>query len=211
MPTRNHVSGMYRPLTAERISRTIESQNPQLRHIILTLIESGLTVFHQTFSDEIIDPDLFSALITAISLGRRMDDGLGDKSENEVFEVERQKANLCYGKHLAGIAISETPLDTEFMTRLKEFINTFETEYEFLLVNWHGDITFFDQQWASTLLISYLSPPERVYRLHADAMRNSENGRQVRVILLIKRFVGDSKFNIDVLQRLIIEELQVPE
>lgn len=211
MPTRNQISGKFRVLRAYKKIEDRSSQNLEIRHVILTLIDSGLALFHQTFSNEIIDPNLFSALVTAISLGRRVNNDSEEECKNETFEVDRHNANICYGKYLAGIAISDTPLDSKLMTRLKKFIKAFEIEYEFLLVNWHGDISFFDQEWASTMLSQYLYPSELMYRLHTDAMNRSDNGRQIRGILLIRRFVGKSDFELSSLQRLIMKELQVPE
>jgi len=211
MPSKSQTSGLYKPLTTQKSIGSRSSQKSQIQHIILTLIDSGLAVFHQAFSNEIIEPDLFSALATATSLRKKLHGDFEKISDNQIFQVEHYTANMCYGRYLAGIVLSDAPLEAKPMVRIKKFIMTFEDEYEFLLINWHGDISFFDQDWASTLLDQYLSPLELIYRLHSDAMNRSENGRQIRIILLIKRFVGKSDFNLEALARLIIEELQIPE
>ena len=40
----------------------------QVQHIIISLSSSGLALFHKSFSGKEIEPDLFSALLTALSL-----------------------------------------------------------------------------------------------------------------------------------------------
>lgn len=180
-------------------------------HVILSLIESGLAIFHQSFSDREIEPDLFSALLTAFTLSKRFQDLDKTPAEYETFHIDDNVAKMCYGRYLAGIVVSDEEVDDVIMDRLEKFITVFEDEYEFLLKNWHGDRTFFDQEWTAVQLREFLFEEGAAYRLHTDAMALTMNARQIRLVLLIQRFAGEGNFSRDELTSIMVQKLQVTE
>jgi hypothetical protein len=96
------------------------------------------------------------------------------------------------------------------MVNLKKFITAYEDEYGFLLTTWDGDRSFFDHEWAEIQLEEYLSPKDTLYRLHEQPLSLSENARQFRLILLVRRFVGSDSFSPGTLRDLLMRELDVP-
>lgn len=195
----------------ETTHRTQNQMSHKVQQVIVCLIDSGLSIIHQSFEATSIDPDLFSALLTAHALMRRGEKYTGESLEPETYEIDEQVATMCYGRFLAGIAISDGPTDEKTMSRLMEFVQEFEDEYEYLLRNWSGDRTFFDQEWALRQLRDALMAIETDYRLHERAMSMTTNARQFRVVLLIRRFAGNEGFNMEALESLLIRELDVPQ
>ncbi len=182
----------------------------QIQHIIVSLSSSGLSLFHKSFSGE-IEPDLFSALLTATSLLMK-DDGSGPLTgKYETYQVDEKTATICQGIYLAGMLISEAPVAKELMERLERFITTFEEEYGFLLNNWHGDRTFFDQDWANYQLMECMVSSSANYRLNVKAMDMLSNARQIRLVLLIKRFAGENTFSLESVSDLLVDKLIIPK
>ncbi|MHA1905720.1 MAG: hypothetical protein ACW98Y_00335 [Candidatus Thorarchaeota archaeon] len=182
----------------------------QIQHIIVSLSSSGLSLFHKSFSGE-IEPDLFSALLTATSLLMRDDGSHTLVGQYESYKVDDKIATICQGTYLAGMLISEAPVVDEIVQRLERFITTFEEEYGFLLKNWHGDRTFFDQDWADYQLMECMVAQESNYILSPTAMTSLDNARQFRLVLLIKRFAGGNAFSIESVSDLLVRELIIPK
>jgi hypothetical protein len=182
----------------------------QIQHIIVSLSNSGLSLFHKSFSGD-IEPDLFSALLTATSLLMR-DDGFHSLSgQYESYAVDDKIATICQGEYLAGILIGDKPVVGEIVQRLENFITAFENEYGFILHNWHGDRTFFDQDWADYQLMEFMVEQGTTYILSSTAMQSLENARQIRLVLLIKRFAGGHSFSIERVSNLLVTELDIPK
>ncbi len=182
-----------------------------VQHIIVSLIESGLSIFYKPFVKEEIDPDLFSAILTVYALVEEVHGSQGVNADHETYPIEDHTANICYGDYLAGIAVASGPVEDQFMVKLKKFITAYENEYGFVLTTWDGDRSFFDHEWADIQLQEYLSPKETMYRLHERPLSLSENARQFRLILLVRRFVGSDSFSPDTLKDLLMRELDIPE
>ncbi|MHA2423453.1 MAG: hypothetical protein ACXAEF_01615 [Candidatus Thorarchaeota archaeon] len=195
-----------RALTADTKSSDLQ----QIQHIIISLSSSGLSLFHKSFSGE-IEPDLFSALLTATSLLMRDDGSSSLAGQYESYEIDDKTATICQGTYLAGMLISDKPIVNEIVQRLERFITAFEEEYGFLLKNWHGDRTFFDQDWADYQLMECMIAQESNYSLSSTAMRNLDNARQIRLVLLIKRFAGSNTFSIESVSDLLVNELDIPK
>jgi hypothetical protein len=191
--------------------RQILTDTPEtssIQHIIVSLIESGLSVFYETLSGDPVDPDLFSALFTAASLVRKVE-GSGS-SDYEVYNLEDQMAHICYGDQLAGIAVANGPIGEKAIGQLKLFVNAYEAEYGILLTNWDGDRSFFDHDWASRLLQEYVGPAKRLFRLHNQAMARTNNALQIRLVLLIKRYIQTNAFELQTLLPHLVDELIIP-
>jgi len=184
----------------------------QIQHIIISLSSSGLSLFHKSFSGE-IEPDLFSALLTATSLLMRNDGSKSLTGEYETYQVDEKTATICQGTYLAGIMISDVdaPVAKDLMQRLERFISAFEEEYGFLLNNWHGDRTFFDQDWANYQLMECMVSDSSNFRLNKKAMDMLNNARQIRLVLLIKRFAGENAFSLESVSDLLLKELIIPK
>ena len=56
--------------------------------------------------------------------------------------------------HVIGILISEGNISTDF--NLNDFMSTFESEYEDVLINWRGFFAIFDRKWIVTKLLDSL-------------------------------------------------------
>lgn len=182
----------------------------QIQHIIVSLSSSGLSLFHKAFSGE-IEPDLFSALLTATSLLMRDDGTKSLVGEYETYQVDEKVATICQGTYLAGIMISDIPVPRNLMQRLEKFISTFEGEYGFLLNNWHGDRTFFDHDWANYQLMECMVSDSEQYILSRKATEKLSNARQIRLVLLIKRFAGENAFSLERVSDLLVDELIIPK
>jgi hypothetical protein len=180
-----------------------------VQHIIVSLVESGLSIFYKSFVEEIIDPDLFSAVLTAYSCIEEVHGSQGLDLDHETYVIDDHVTHICYGKYLAGIAVASGAVEDGYMNKLKNFITAYENEYGFLLTTWDGDRSFFDHEWASIQLREYLNPKETMYRLHERPLSLSSNARQFRLILLVRRFVGSDLFSLDTLRELLIRELVV--
>jgi hypothetical protein len=179
-------------------------------HVIVSLLDSGLSIFHHSYTDKEIDPDLFSALVTATSLTDKVRRGSQAQDMHEVFEVEEYTAHLCHGEYLAGIIVSARPVQDTTIRRFVRFLASFEEEYAFIIKNWHGDRTFFDQGWALNQLEASLNGMEENYRLSEDAMDLTRNARQIRLVLLVQRHGNMGEFNMSTIQGAIESTLQVP-
>lgn len=179
-----------------------------IQHIIISLSNSGLSLFHMSFSGE-IEPDLFSALLTATSLLMKDDGSKSLTGEYETYQVDEKTGTICQGTYLAGIMISDVdaPVANELMQRLERFISAFEEEYGFLLSNWHGDCTFFDQDWANYQLMECMVSDSTNYRLNKKVKDMLSNARQIRLVLLIKRFAGENAFSLESVSDLLVKEL----
>lgn len=191
--------------------RTIEQKKQEIDHVIVSLLDSGLSIFHHSFVDEDIDPDLFSALITATALQQKFNTDSSDRVLHERFQIERYTASVCHGEYLAGIIVTSSSVPEDLLTRFLKFLASFEEEYKFLIRNWHGDRTFFDQQWALEQLMQNLEDTKQGYRLQHDAMQRAESAIQIRLALLIKRYEREAVFSREQLLALLSEELQIPE
>ncbi len=192
-------------------SETISHSTARVKDVIVSVIQSGLSIFHESFSADPIDPDLFSALLTAIFFAKRVKGSYQSERAYETHEIDSHLVHICYGDHLAGIAIAEGIVDDRFMRRLKGFVNAYEDEYGLLLTNWDGDRSFFDHEWASRLLKEHISPEKPRYRLHDRAMERSMSGLQIRLVLLIRRFSSQDTFSIDAMSKVLSENLVIPE
>ncbi|MFW9890267.1 MAG: hypothetical protein ACFFER_18945 [Candidatus Thorarchaeota archaeon] len=182
-----------------------------VQHIIVSLIESGLSIYYKSFVAGEIDPDLFSALLTAYSFVEELHGGQSLNTDHETYAVDEHVAHICYGDYLAGIAVARGDVEDQFMVKLKNFITAYENEYGFLLTTWDGDRSFFDHEWAEIQLREYINPRETKYRLHESPLSLSTNAQQFRLILLVRRFVGSDSFNPTILKELFMRELDVTE
>lgn len=182
-----------------------------VQHIIVSLIESGLSIYYKSFVAGEIDPDLFSALLTAYSFVEELHGGQGLNTDHEIYPVDEHVAHICYGDYLAGIAVARGDIEDQFMVKLKNFITAYENEYGFLLTTWDGDRSFFDHEWADIQLREYINPKETKYKLHESPLSLSSNARQFRLILLVRRFVGSDPFSPTILKEILMRELDVTE
>ncbi len=175
--------------------------------MIVSVIQSGLSIFHETFSLTPIDPDLFSALLTAIFFAKRAQEPYYTERDYETYDIDHHTVHICYGEYLAGIAVSDGPVEDLFMKRLKGFVIAYESEYGLLLTNWDGDRSFFDHEWASRQLREHLGPAQTLYRLHEQGMERTTSARQIRLVLLIRRFAGSESFSLESMNELLTENL----
>lgn len=178
-------------------------------HVIVSLLDSGLSIFHHSYADTEIDPDLFSALVTATSLTDKVRRGSQVQDMHEVFEVEEYTAHMCHGEYLAGIIVSARPVQDTTIRRFAKFLSSFEEEYAFIIKNWHGDRTFFDQGWALNQLEASFNETEEKYRLSEHAFGLMTNARQIRLGLLIQRYGNEGEFDMPSIQEVIESILQV--
>ncbi|MFW9955592.1 MAG: hypothetical protein ACFFD3_13675 [Candidatus Thorarchaeota archaeon] len=196
-----------RELSRQRNTSNRNNDLHQIQHIIVSLSNSGLAIFHKSFSSVKIDPDLFSALFTAVSMMNRIYVGQGEAYE--VLQFDKWTAKICQGQYLTGIILSDIAVVDEIVGRLERFVLAFEHEYGFLLHNWHGDRTFFDHDWANFQLMECLVSNESNYRLNDRAIRLLENARQIRVFQLIRRYAGGTYFRIEALADRLVSELDI--
>ncbi|MFQ5833308.1 MAG: hypothetical protein ACE5H4_11435 [Candidatus Thorarchaeota archaeon] len=190
---------------------TISSSTARVKDIIVSVIQSGLSIFHESFSTDSIDPDLFSALLTAIFFAKKVKGSHDSELVYESHEIDSHLVHICYGDYLAGIAVAEGAVDDRFMRRLKGFVTTYENEYGLLLTNWDGDRSFFDHEWASRQLKEHISPPRPMYRLYERAMERATSARQIRLVLLIRRSASLDTFSFDSMSKQLSESLVIPE
>ncbi|MFW9932183.1 MAG: hypothetical protein ACFFDR_05950, partial [Candidatus Thorarchaeota archaeon] len=113
-----------------------KQKQKEIQHVIVSLLESGLSIFHHSFVNEKIDPDLFSALITATSMQQKFSSTSTDRVLQEQFQIERYTANVCHGEYLAGIVVTSSTVNPEILNRFLKFLALFEEEYKFLIRNW---------------------------------------------------------------------------
>jgi hypothetical protein len=179
--------------------------------VIVSVIQSGLSIFHETFSPTPIDPDLFSALLTAIFFAKRFQEPYYSERDYETHDIDHHTVHICYGNYLAGIAVADGPVEDVFMKRLKGFVTAYENEYGLLLTNWDGDRSFFDHEWASRELRDHLGPTQILYRLHDRAMEQTTSARQIRLVLLIRRFASTEHFKLETVRNLLTENLVITE
>ncbi len=191
-------------------SRDRKHEQREIDHVIVSLLDSGLSIFHHSFVQEEIDPDLFSALITATSMQQKFSSESTERVLQERFQIENYTANVCHGEYLAGIMVASSSVPQEVLTRFLKFLASFEEEYKFLLRNWHGDRTFFDQSWALDQLMQNLAESGQGLQLQADAMQKAESAIHIRLTLLIKRHEQEHVFSKEHLLSLLSEELQIP-
>ncbi len=194
------------------LAQPIIENHSNVSDIILCLSTSGLSILHLSFSNEEIDPDLFSALLTAISIAKSQSELSASSEDAGVFSIDNKTATICYGKYLAGIIIGNDRADDVILIRLKQFIEYFESEYEFILRNWHGEQTFFDYEWASQQLLDFLNgrSESAIYQLQSIALHTLQNARHIRLIQLIQRFAPSGNFNFDEACIHISQKLDIP-
>ncbi len=181
-----------------------------IEHVIVSLLDSGLSIFHHSFVDEEVDPDLFSALITATSVQQKLQSDSNDRILQEQFQIERYTASVCHGEYLAGIIVGSGSVNNEVMNRFLKFLASFEEEYKFILKKaWNGDRSFFDHKWALNQLKENLARPAEGLQLHQNAMQKAENARQIRLVLLLKRYTHGNAVPKNELIQLIGDDLQI--
>ncbi|MFX1416749.1 MAG: hypothetical protein ACFFC0_08040 [Promethearchaeota archaeon] len=190
---------------------TINDYTARVKDVIVSVIQSGLSIFHEAFSPSPIDPDLFSALLTAIFFAKRAQEPFYSERDYETHDIDHHTVHICYGNYLAGIAVADGPVEDIFMKRLKGFVIAYENEYGLLLTNWDGDRSFFDHEWASRELRDHLGPTETMYRLHERAMEQTTSARQIRLVLLIRRFASADHFKLETVRGLLTENLVISE
>jgi hypothetical protein len=190
---------------------TITDYTARVKDVIVSVIQSGLSIFHETFSPTPIDPDLFSALLTAIFFAKRFQEPYYSERDYETHEIDHHTVHICYGDYLAGIAVADGPVEDVFMKNLKGFVTAYENEYGLLLTNWDGDRSFFDHEWASRELRDHLGPTQTLYRLHERAMEQTTSARQIRLVLLIRRFASTERFKIETVREMLTENLVISE
>jgi hypothetical protein len=173
------------------------------------MLDSGLSIYHHSFVAEDIEPDLFSALITASSMQMKLETAPEQRILQEQFEVEEYVSQVCYGEYIAGIIVSSDGVSQAILTRFLKFLALFEEEYKFIISKWHGDRSFFDQEWATEQLLEHLRAPKGGMRLSDDAIHKAENAKQIRLVQLIKRHVKKEAFSKDLLIELIEENLLI--
>lgn len=180
--------------------------------VIISQISSGLSLFNVSLTDEEIEPDLFSALLTAIVLARSQSNPEFHSKQHLTLRIDDMTSTICYGTYLAGIIISKRDIDDIILLRLQRFIEYFETEFEFILNNWQGDRTFFDHEWASQQLLDFLTTKKErtTYSLHPRALRLASNAKQIRMIQLIRRLAINNLFNLEEICTQISKELDIP-
>lgn len=190
---------------------TITDYTARVKDVIVSVIQSGLSIFHEPFSPNPIDPDLFSALLTAIFFAKRVQEPYYSERDYETHDIDHHKVHICYGDYLAGIAVADGPVEDMFMKKLKGFVTAYENEYGLLLTNWDGDRSFFDHEWASRQLRDHLGPTQTLYRLHERAMEQTTSARQIRLVLLIRRFASADRFKLETVRDLLTENLIISE
>ncbi len=181
----------------------------RIRHIIISLIDSGLSLFYESFSEDPVDPDLFSALFTAITLSNRAESKTDSKSTHDIYDLEDYVIHICYGEQLAGIAIADGIVDNKTMEQLTQFVKVYESEYGLILTNWDGDFSFFDHEWASSQLSEFITFKGITYRLHDNALQRAKNGRHIRIIHLLRRSASTDLYSIEDICKLLVDSFEI--
>lgn len=188
-----------------------ENELDDIHSVIISQISSGLSLFNVSLTDEEIEPDLFSALLTATILARSQSNPESDSRQYMTLNIDSLTSTICYGTYLAGIIVSKKSINESIIIRLQRFIKYFEDEFGFILNNWQGDRTFFDHDWASQQLLEFLTSGVQrpKYYLHPTALQLASNARQIRMIQLIRRYAINSLFSIEDISAQIANELDI--
>ncbi len=194
------------------VSPGIRVELNDIHSVIISQISSGLSLFNISLTDEDIEPDLFSALLTAIVLARSQSNPEFDCRQHMILKIDDMTSTICYGTYLAGIIISKKNIDDIILLRLQRFIDYFESEFGLILNNWQGDRTFFDHEWASQQLLDFLTAKKQKleYSIHPKALQLAFNAKQIRMIQLIRRFALGNLFNLEDICAQIAKELDIP-
>lgn len=115
-----------------------------IRHLLLLRLEEGLTIFYQPFTAKAIEPQLFGALISAMSAFYA--DGSSPVGQRipQDLEVRGYRSSASYGKFVTGVFLHHGSIPERVVAGLERFISMFESEYGLVMRNWDGDARLFN-------------------------------------------------------------------
>jgi hypothetical protein len=115
-----------------------------IKHFLLLLLDEGLTIFYQPFTARAIEPQLFGALISAMSafyadgsgpVGYRIPQGL---------EFRGYRYSASYGEVVTGVLLHNGCVPEKLAEGIEGFVDLFESQYRLVLTRWAGDARLFN-------------------------------------------------------------------
>jgi len=115
-----------------------------IRHFLLLLLEEGMTIFYQPFTGRVIEPQLFGALISAMSMFYADGSGPSGQRIPQDLEFRGYRASASYGDLVTGVFLHHGRVPEGLVAGLERFISVFESEYGLVLKRWDGDARLFN-------------------------------------------------------------------
>lgn len=172
-----------------------------IKHFLLLLLDEGLTIFYQPFTARAIEPQLFGALISAMSAfyaegpdpaGYRIPEGL---------EFRGYCFVAAYGDLVTGVLLHHGSIPEHLITGLQRFVGLFESQYRLVLTRWDGDARLFNIGDLRADLFESLNCPDIVpHELTRRAMLSLQRGPYAITLDELRRysarhghfFIGDA-------------------
>jgi len=115
-----------------------------IKQFLLLLLEEGRTIFYQPFTARAFEPQLFGALISAMSTFHA--DGTSPVGQRipEDLEFRGYRSSASYGGLVTGVFLQHGRVPDGLVAGLQRFISMFESEYGLVLKRWDGDARLFN-------------------------------------------------------------------
>ncbi|MHA1298787.1 MAG: hypothetical protein ACTSO9_05015 [Candidatus Helarchaeota archaeon] len=123
------------------IRRQIQRRNweKSCRNLFI-LAKNGVSMYGYSFGIEIPDPNLISAMISALT--SFIQEAIGSKKLLRTIDQEDKKVLLYHGKYSISALIADKEVSI-MHDKLLAFHNDFELHYSSKIKNWNGDTTIF--------------------------------------------------------------------
>ena len=131
-----------------------------IKHFLLLRLEEGLTIFYQPFTARVIEPQLFGALISAMSAFYA--DGSSPVGQRipQDLEFRGYRSSASYGDLITGVFLHHGRVPEGLVAGLERFISMFESEYGLVLKGWDGDARLFSSADLRSELFESLNCPD---------------------------------------------------
>jgi hypothetical protein len=139
-----------------------EAAAVDIRHFLLLLLDEGLTIFYQPFTARAIEPQLFGALISAMSAFYADGSGPVGYRIPQDLEFRGYGFSASYGDRVTGILLHHRPVSDRLVVGLKRFVELFESQYRLVLTRWDGDARLFNVEDLRRDLFESLDCPDLV-------------------------------------------------
>ncbi len=133
-----------------------------IKHFLLLLLDEGLTIFYQPFTARAIEPQLFGALISAMSAFYADGSGPVGYRIPEGLEFRGYPFSASYGDLVTGVLLHHESVPDQLMAGLQRFVGLFESQYRLVLTRWDGDVRLFSIADLRTDLLESLDCPDLV-------------------------------------------------
>lgn len=173
-------------------NRSQEDRNWPIKHVLVFLIEDGLTIFHQQLTSQSIDPQQMGGLIWAISASKAVKDGCEGCVFPEDLHLEGFNVTAKVGSVVATVLLHDEVLPLTIGGKLLQFNGAFEKEYGHVLKNWAGRLRLFDQDDIAKIISKYLDLSDYVpHQLTDLATLGMMNSPFAPFLFLIQKNLND--------------------